>query len=248
MTRHVASASAKHDTATFPPETLSFLRALKDNNNREWFGQNKDRYESAFVAPVAEFKAHIARSLESLTGKRHEAKVFRIHRDVRFSKDKTPYNAHIHIAFLPDVSSIARPAWMFGLDTERISVGAGVFAFEEKALKAFRDAVAGPDGQGLQRLLSRLERAGARISEPELKKVPPGFDAEAPQAALLRHKGLAAWMTNADPKAATKPEFAKKPQGGLQAPQAADGLAAGALKCAPVRLRRLAAVHTLERL
>ena len=127
---------------------------------------------------------------------------------MRFSKDKTPCNAHLHIAFSPVGKSRAGAAFMFGLDTKKMSVGTGVFAFDKKYLDVFRKTIAGPEGKAVQAMLDKLSRTGASISEPDLKRVPPGFDPDYPRADLLRHKGLAAWFTYDDTGLATRPGIA----------------------------------------
>src|SRR5262245_55749499 len=74
----------------FPPETMTFLADLKANNTRDWFAAHRPVYEHAFLAPAEAFTQAIAAPLEALAGRPVSAKIFRIHRDVRFSKDKSP--------------------------------------------------------------------------------------------------------------------------------------------------------------
>jgi len=77
----------------FPAEAVEFLTALKANNNKAWFEHNKPVYRDHVKAPSEHFAAHMEGVLSRLTGTLMTAKIFRIHRDVRFSKDKTPYKA-----------------------------------------------------------------------------------------------------------------------------------------------------------
>ncbi len=175
------------------PEAASFLQALAANNNSDWFTANKPRYEAALKRPAVAFAAAMAAELERRTGLPHEARIYRIQRDIRFAKDKTPYNAHLHIAFTPATDHPAPPAWMFGLEPDRLVLGVGIFAFPGALLEGWRARVAGPDGATLADILSRLEVAGARLDEPELKRVPKPFPSDHPQGSLLRRKGLCAW-------------------------------------------------------
>ena len=124
----------------------------------------------------------------------------RMHRDVRFSKDKTPYNAHLHISFLPEGH---QAAWFFGLDSKKLTLGAGLFAFGKAELKTYRTRVAGEDGRVLTQTLKTLTDEGFRIPEPELKRIPPGFDKDHPAGDLLRRKGLAGWYDFPDTKPPT---------------------------------------------
>ena len=183
----------------FSAETLEFLETLKANNTRDWFQANKAVYERAVKQPAEAFSAEMACQLEDLTGIAHKPKVFRIHRDVRFSKDKTPYNAHIRISFSPmtDRDDVP-PAWFFGFQPGHWALGTGVFAFEKRALERFRDRVAGEDGAALEKLLGALKKKKIRLSDPDLKRVPTGWPQDHARADLLRHKGLAAWIDRED--------------------------------------------------
>ncbi len=174
-------------------ETVRFLTALKDNNNREWFEANKRWYEESFKYAAARFSDEMAEYLKDQTGTSYKPKVFRIHRDVRFSKNKMPYNAHLHISFIPIGGGEDTPGWMIGLEPDRLVMGVGVFAFSKDKLDAWRAVVDGAEGEALGLLLGTLKATGARIDEPELKRVPAPYAADHPNGDLLRRKGLAVW-------------------------------------------------------
>ncbi len=197
-TRTKSLASAWH----FPKDAVTFLKDLKANNDREWFAKNKSIYERALKQPVKEFAELMEDELKRLTGRAHAAKIFRIHRDLRFSKDKRPYNTHLHMTFYPDGQKNS-PSWFFALEPKKVILGAGVFGFEPLALEAYRKHVDGPDGKALATLLKRLEAKGARLSEPELKRVPREYDPDHTHASLLRRKGLTVWREFKDTKLAT---------------------------------------------
>lgn len=111
--------------AWLSPETVEFLVALRANNNRAWFAAHKAGYEAHHKHPGEQFAAALAGELARLTGKLHDYRVFRVHRDVRFTKDKSPYNAHLHISLSPDGSCReGGPVWMFGLDPDGLALGA----------------------------------------------------------------------------------------------------------------------------
>jgi len=191
----------------FPKEAVKFLSDLKANNSRDWFTANKATYESAIKGPAAEFCEAMSGKLEKSTGAPCKSKVFRIHRDLRFSKDKTPYNAHLHISFTPETGLASPPCWFFGLEPERIVVGAGTFGFDKQALEAYRERIDGPDGKKLVKLFEKLAGQGARTGEPDLKRVPSGYAQNHPHADLLRRKGLSAWLDMEDTKTASSPDF-----------------------------------------
>ncbi|MDA0991990.1 MAG: DUF2461 domain-containing protein [Verrucomicrobia bacterium] len=191
----------------FPKATLTFLKNLKANNNRDWFTKNKTSYELAVKQPAEEFSALMTDALSDLTGLAHTAKIFRIHRDVRFSKDKTPYNDHLHISFLPDLPNGPPLGWHFGLEPGRLTVGTGIFGFKKPALESYRKRVAGSDGDDLAKILDPLVQKGARLNEPELKRVPAPFEPDHAHADLLRRKGLNVWLDLETAKMATKPDI-----------------------------------------
>ena len=191
----------------FPREGVTFLRELEANNDKGWFAANKTIYEQAIKRPAAVFCEAVVTSLTARSGASHAAKVYRLHRDLRFSKDPTPYNAHLHIAFVRDGEGGGGPAWLFGLEPGRVVLGVGVMAFEKAALETYRRRVEGPQGAALLAVLHRLRGAGIRICEPELKRVPRGFDPDHAHADLLRRKGLTVWRDFPDPMAATRPDW-----------------------------------------
>ena len=120
------------------PETVSFLKDLSANNTRDWLTENKQRYESNWKQAGAQFADGFALALKEALGQSMRAKVYRLHRDLRYSKDKTPYHTHLHISAMPDEASGAAPAFMFGLDANKLSVGMGLFAFDKAGLTAWR--------------------------------------------------------------------------------------------------------------
>lgn len=190
----------------FSDATLQFLADLKQNNSRDWFTQNKTTYETEVKLPAKQFAASMCQALSDLTGQVHHDKIYRIHRDVRFSKDKTPYNAHVHISFAPSDAAAGTPMWFFGLTSESLSFGCGVFQFDKATLPQFRDAVAGAKGTGLMDLARQLSDGGIRVSEPDLKRVPAGYDKDHPNADSLRRKGFSAWIDLKDARTAVDPD------------------------------------------
>lgn len=176
----------------FGAETVQFLGDLQANNSREWFLDNKAVYEELYKKP-ADFFCHImAERLSEELGVPFTPKVFRIYRDVRFSKDKTPYNTHLHISFSPAGKKM--PAYFFGLQPENLTLGAGTFGFQGKTLDAYRAQVLGEAGKKLKAIIRQLTDDGFRLSEPALKRTPRGFPDDHANSDLLRYKGFAAWF------------------------------------------------------
>lgn len=183
----------------FSPEALGFLKNLQANNTKDWFAANRAIYETHVKAASMQFADDMTGALQDLTGQRHKSKIFRIYRDVRFSKNKTPYNAHLHLAFIPEGKTAQPPMWFFGLSPEKLSLGCGVFQYDKRALDAFRTSMTGPLGAELLRLTEEMRKRGFRIGDPELKRVPSGFDKDHPHEEALRRKGFAVWMDTGSP-------------------------------------------------
>lgn len=183
------------DPQIFSPETLKFLRALKQNNSRDWFNENKAWYEAAWKAPANAFIDAMCFRLEAETDTPHSAKLFRIHRDIRFSKDKTPYNTHLHILFQREGS---KASLFFGLQIDNLVLGSGMMGFDKTQLNTYREAVAGTPGKTLEYALAGLVENGGRMNDPELARVPKPYDKDHPRSDLLRRKNLTVWHDISD--------------------------------------------------
>lgn len=195
---------------SFSPEALGFLRDLRANNTKEWFAANKAIYETHLKEASRQFADDMATALRVLTGQTHSSKIFRIHRDVRFSKDKTPYNAHLHIAFSPDGKADQPPMWFFGLSPDDLALGCGVFQYEKEALAAFRTEMAGPKGAELTKLTAEMRKRGFRVGDPELKRVPSGYNKDHPNEEALRRKGFTVWTDLGNSAFAIEPNLIER--------------------------------------
>jgi uncharacterized protein (TIGR02453 family) len=163
--------------------------------NREWFLENKQRYETEWVQPMTALLAQVRDGLVAAYRplKLAEPKVMRIHRDVRFSKDKAPYKTHIG-AVLRLVATDESPAAMYvHLGSDEEFVGVGSYFFDADRLATWRKMVAGKAGAELAAMIAKLRKAGYEVGgHDDYKKVPKGFDPEHPRAELLKMKGLTA--------------------------------------------------------
>lgn len=169
-------------------EARAFLSELSKNNTREWFNEHKLRYETQLKTP----SLHLLDQIAAQMGDGITTKLFRPHRDVRFSKDKTPYNTHLHMLWTMPGNG-TRPALFFGIGIEYVSVGGGIMSFDKTALTQWRAGVDGPLGPELEDMVGAQVAAGFRLGEPELKRVPAPFDKDHPRAQLLRRKSLTLW-------------------------------------------------------
>ncbi len=179
--------------ANLVPDTRSFLSELALHNTRDWFQDNKDWYDHELKRPAELLLEHMVPVLHKMTDKQVTTKLFRPHRDVRFSKDKTPYHQHLHMAWTTHSPGRQSIGWFFGISPEYISIGAGMMAFEKDSMIHWRNTIDGPNGVDVVDTLIDLKAQGFRVDEPELKRVPAPYSKDHPRHILLRRKSLTVW-------------------------------------------------------
>jgi len=184
----------------FPSDGRDFLRNLNVNNSRDWFQAHKTVYEHHVKQPAANLCSAITEGLAELLGAEIDSKTFRIHRDVRFSKDKTPYAPYVRIGLWESGAGIQKPmsgpAFYLSIEPEQLIVGAGCMAMPTEILEAYRHRVS-TDGGDLAGLMAELQNTGARFDPPALKRVPRGYIKDHPNGELLKRKGITCWHDNA---------------------------------------------------
>ena len=181
----------------FADRDARFFRALARNQRREWFEAHRREYEQGWLAPMKALLAEVRDRIDGLFPHHPLAapKVFRIHRDVRFSKDKSPYKTHIggYVAIDGQGQGPSAPAALYlHLGAREVFVAAGQYMMEPEQLTRFRAAVVDEQqGGALAAILQRLTRAGFGVgSHDVLQRVPRGLDPGHPRADLLKRKGL----------------------------------------------------------
>lgn len=185
------SAAAPRRTSTRPPEqeaasslrftgfsraAFTFFKDLAAHNNREWFQGHKAVFEEACQAPLKALTA----ALDPPCG---SDRLSRIYRDIRFSKDKSPYHTHLS-------TRIAR--CVLFLSADGLYVGTGIYMPDPPTLRTLREAVdRDASGKALATLVTALRRKGYTVTSHEsLASVPRGFDANHPRLELLRMKDI----------------------------------------------------------
>jgi uncharacterized protein (TIGR02453 family) len=198
----------------FPTTTLVFLRELGANDSKSWFDGHRAEYERDYLAPALAFIEAMREPLSTLHPDVHadprvNGSLFRVNRDVRFSKDKRPYKDHIDIFFwVGEGRSRERPGFFFRLRADRLLIGAGSHSFDARMLDAYRAAVVDDArGRELDSAIERARSAGASIEGVGYKKVPAGFDPNHPRADLLRHGALHASFDEPIPASLSSPAF-----------------------------------------
>ena len=184
----------------FPPEARLFLRDLAANNNREWFKAHKADYDSFVREPLLALAGELGTALmEHSPGYLCDARrsVYRIYRDIRFSKNKAPYKTHAAAVFPPlGLERHAGAGFYFHFSAEELLVGGGVYAPGSSELRSIRQQIA-DDPAELRAILgaSAFRKAFGEIEGERLKRVPQGFPKDHPAADLLVRKQFLAGTT-----------------------------------------------------
>jgi len=201
---------------------FSFLKALKKNNNREWFEKNKHKYLDAKAE--FEFLVHdLIKGISKFDKKINpdtEAKdcVFRIYKDVRFSKDKTPYKTHFGAYFSPGGRKSSEAGYYFHLEPGSVFLAGGNWQPEPAQLNAIRQEIDYNGGKLTSILNSKnFKKYFDGLSEEDkLKTVPKGFDKDHKHLEFLKLKSFIAYSKFTDKKVAAN-DFYKQVCDGYKA-------------------------------
>jgi len=189
----------------FSKKTLTFLRQLKKNNDKDWFETHRTDYDRFFVKPAQEFTVAMGPMLTKLsksvgfdpnhTGRGSVKKIFM---DQRFVKDRPPFKTWLDVIFWegPLKAKKDNSVFFFRLLPDTLVLGAGIKGFTPDVLKAYRNAVDdSKTGAALVRVLNPLlNEDGYHLGRAHYKQVPKGFDAEHKRGELLKHAGVHVWF------------------------------------------------------
>ena len=163
----------------WPEEFQRFFIGLEVDNSKRYFEANRKVYEDAVKAPMVAL-------MDSLAEEYGEGKVFRPNRDIRFSKDKSPYKTNI-----AGTAGMGGNGGYISLDARGLTVAAGRYEMTQPQVVKYRKRVAADStGAPLAAIVAKLEKAGYGIGGEALKRVPAGLPQDHPRARLLRHKIL----------------------------------------------------------
>lgn len=198
----------------FPNTFFGFFKELKQNNDRAWFAENKERYREEVVDPICEFITAIAPRLESIS--RHYVadprpnggSMFRIYRDVRFSKDKRPFKEHGACQFRHESGRDAHaPGFYVHLAPDEVVYGGGIWKPPGPHLNKVRQAIA-DDPAAWAKVTGdkRLVETFGAVEGDGLVRPPRGFDPDHPHIEDIKRKSFFA-MRRVGPKDALAPGF-----------------------------------------
>jgi uncharacterized protein (TIGR02453 family) len=191
------STEPARESASFGPELFAFLSELADNNDRDWFAANKQRYEAHVLEPALAFIEDFGYRLQNISPhfradpRRVGGSLFRIYRDTRFAKDKSPYKTNTGMHFRHERAKDAHaPGYYLHLAPGEVFAGGGIWHPESQALTAIREAIVrDPDAWHAATQVG----GGLELRGDALKRVPSGFDKDHPYAEDLKRKDFFCW-------------------------------------------------------
>jgi uncharacterized protein (TIGR02453 family) len=185
-----------------PKTGLLFLRQLAANNDRGWFEAHRSAWDDellpAMISACSALQARLRDVLPRLTFvPRVGGSLYRLSRDVRFSKDKRPYKTHTAALLWDGPDKHASPGVYLHVSHDTVIFGGGLYAFQETQLERFRQRLLHDGaGEAIVRALARAKKAGLDPAGEQLVRPPRGFPADHPRADLARHKGLVVGLTH----------------------------------------------------
>ena len=182
------------------PDLFAFLRELKENNDRDWFAANKDRYETQvrqsllrfitdFGLRLAEISPHYIADARPVGGS-----LFRIYRDIRFSKDKTPYKTAAGIQFRHESATrdVHAPGFYLHLEPCNCFAGVGMWRPDSATLARIRDAIVADPARWEAALSDEAFQPAYRLGGESLKRPPRGYDPDHPFIEDMKRKEFVA--------------------------------------------------------
>lgn len=186
-------------TQYFTPELFRFLGQLKRNNDREWFVANKARYEAAVRDPFLRLIADCAPLIEEISPyfvadpSPNGGSMMRIYRDIRFSKDKSPYKTAVAAHFCHEsAKEESSPAFYLRLEPGNSMVGGGMWRPETNSLKKVRDAIAKNSEKWRKATSANGFRVAFGMGGESLVRAPRGYDENHPFIEDIKRKDFVA--------------------------------------------------------
>jgi uncharacterized protein (TIGR02453 family) len=189
----------------FPYRAVQFLSKLKRNNNRAWFESNRDEFVRSVLEPAQEFVVVLGELLRTVAPgiiaiPQTDKSIFRLYRDVRFSKNKSPYKTNLGIIFWEgERKKMECSGFYFHVEPNYLFLGTGMYMFTDDLLKKYRQVVYNPDkAKELDSIIKKLKKKGYITGGKSFKRIPKGFDAEYPYSDYLLNYGIYVYEENID--------------------------------------------------
>jgi uncharacterized protein (TIGR02453 family) len=175
----------------FPAEGLAFFSSLQRNNRREWFQPRKAIFEATMKQPMRDLVGAVNSAMKSFAPEYvtdPDKAIYRIYRDTRFSKDKTPYKDHLAASFSRRGDK-AGAGYYFAVSHKEVAIGGGIYMPEPETLRAMRRHVAEHHEEFRKIAGARAVRQlFTAVQGEQLSRVPKGYASDHPAADILRMK------------------------------------------------------------
>jgi len=199
----------------FPRECLAFYRDLAKNNSKRWFEQHRSEFEEYVLAPAREFVLAMGEALSRRSPGIHadprtDKSIFRIYRDVRFSRDKRPFKTNLAIWFWEGRGPrMECSGYYFHLEPKTLMLGAAIYMFPKHMIREYRDSVVHRTyGPGLDKAVKTVLKKGPYgLGGAFFKRVPRGYPADHANAGYLLYNGLWAGIEMPVPKEIFSPDL-----------------------------------------
>ena len=197
----------------FGPEFTRFFRRLARHNTREWFHTHRDDFVRHLKEPFEEFAGEMIERIAALDPAMRcepQEAIFRLARDTRFSRDKTPYKTHLGAVIAPDGRKTRAAAFYFQLGADGLGIAGGVYQPDRGQLFAIRQAIR-DDGATLDRLVRdrTFRRLLGSLQGERNVRLAPEFTAAADRFPLLYHKQFYTWVEHPDPAVVERRDLAE---------------------------------------
>lgn len=179
------------DLSSLVPTAQHFYRSLSENNTRDWWQDNRTTYDTILKPGAEALLAQLTEPLSTLAEAPITTKLFRPHRDTRFSKDKSPYNTHLHLMWQIAGDGVQSPVFFFGIGQDYVTAGAGIMGLDKAMLVNWRSFI-DLDTARVTGIIDDVTTQGYTLRPPDLKRVPPAYDKDHQAERLLRMKSVVA--------------------------------------------------------
>jgi uncharacterized protein (TIGR02453 family) len=191
----------------FPKDLIKFFAELALNNEKQWFNEHKKDYEQYVLEPSKSFVVTMGERLTELSPDFNaipmvNKSLFRLNRDTRFSKDKSPYKTNLGILFWEgEKKRMESPGFYFHVEANNLMLGGGLYQFPRDQIEPYRKAtVDNIAGKELKDIVNKLKAEKITIGGAHYKRVPQGFDPNHENSELLKHNGLYTMIETEIPK------------------------------------------------